>query len=279
MRLNINSEGLPNKIEKYVISKMNLKAPMCYGNMKEGELNKIYQNTQETFPNYKDEINKNIILSMRSSWVKNHMITKHKNLYINSKNILKDYKNNKDVLEISENYDVSPLNILRFVFDKIYHKKLTKIILNQEQLEEHDREQLNEAINNDAYALINHSKILNESLEFEDMIKKILDSMKITYKTQEELVNEQTKIYGRPINTPDFQIKSDLFINDLKINWIDAKNFYGSNIPFVKNKIESQTKKYLDTWGSGCIIFGLNFNEDLKFPEIVITDYESFSKK
>jgi hypothetical protein len=276
MRLNIKIKGLPNKIEKYVISNINLSPPKCYASMQEDELNKVYQKTLETFPNYKGDLNKNIILSMRSSWIKNHMITKHKNLYINSKKILTDYKNNIDVLQISENYDVSPLNILRYVFDKIYHKKLTKIIINPDELDEHDKIQLDKAINNDNYALISHSKILSESIEFEESIQKILDSMNIRYKTQEQLVEEQIKKHGKPINTPDFLINSDLFINDFKINWIDAKNFYGSKVPFVENKIKAQTKKYLDTWGPGCIIFNLSFNDELRYPNILIADYKSF---
>jgi len=44
-----------------------------------------------------------------------------------------------------------------------------------------------------------------------------LDKNNIKYKTQEELVAEQIKNHGVPINTPDFLIKSDLYINGRKI--------------------------------------------------------------
>ena len=36
------------------------------------------------------------------------------------------------------------------------------------------------------------------------------------------------KKYNKAINTPDFLILSNLEINGIKINWIDAKNFYGA---------------------------------------------------
>ncbi len=276
--INITINGLPNKIEKFVLSNINLRPAKSYAKMEENELNKVYQKTIETFPTQKDMINKQLILSMRANWVKNHMIIHHKNLMINSKKILSSYKDNISVLSLSEQFDVSPLNILRHVFDKLYHKKLTKLINNPNELDEHDKNQLNLAIDNDAYALIDNTKIREDSIEFEKSIQQILDMYSIKYKTQEDLVEEQIKEYGKPINTPDFLILSDFYINNFKINWIDAKNFYGSNIPFVKKKIEIQTKKYLDKWGPGCVIFSLGFNDNIKYPNILLSDYKSIKK-
>jgi hypothetical protein len=79
-----------------------------------------------------------------------------------------------------------------------------------------------------------------------------------------DAVDEQIKINGKPINTPDFLIKSQFVINGKKINWIDAKNFYGSNIKFIKTKINKQIVKYNQAYGSGCIIFSLGYNEKYK---------------
>jgi hypothetical protein len=276
--LKIKTRGLPNKIEKFILSNINLKPPKSYAKISDTELSNVYEKSIQTFPNNKDQISKNVIQSIRANWIKNHMITHHKNLLINSKQILKSYKNNSNVLELSERYDVSPLNIIRFVFNKLYHKKLTKLINNPNNLnnlDEYDRQQLNIAIENDAYAIIDNSKIKDESIEFEKLVQKVLDTYSVKYKTQDELTEEQIKEYGKPINTPDFLIISDLYINDMKINWIDAKNFYGSNIPFVKEKIEVQTKKYLDKWGSGCVVFNLGFNEEIKYPNILLTDYKN----
>jgi hypothetical protein len=134
------------------------------------------------------------------------------------------------------------------------------------------------AIENDVYALIDQSQIQKDSEKFELDIKKILDQNNIKYKTQEELVVEQIKNHGMPINTPDFLIKSDLYINGRKINWIDAKNFYGSNVPFVSDKIKKQTEKYVKTWGPGSIIFSLGFNEKLHYNNIILIDYRELEK-
>jgi hypothetical protein len=89
------------------------------------------------------------------------------------------------------------------------------------------------------------------------------------------LAKEQMKNNNYPTNTPDFFILDDLNINGVKINWIDAKNFYGSNCKFIKNKIKKQTDKYLKEWGSGSIIFKLGFNSKLNFPGILLINYNS----
>jgi len=54
---------------------------------------------------------------------------------------------------------------------------------------------------------------------------------------------------------------SNLYINGFKVNWIDAKNYYGVNTYIIKNNINKQSKKYINNFGSGCIIFRYGFNE------------------
>ena len=82
-------------------------------------------------------------------------------------------------------------------------------------------------------------------INFENKIKFVLDKLSIRYKTQLELSDEQIRLEGISYNTPDFLILDELYINGNKINWIDAKNFYGSNTKFMIKKIKSQTKKYI----------------------------------
>jgi hypothetical protein len=225
--LNINIKSLPNNIEKFVISILNLKPPYCYGFINTLELNNVVIKTKNKFKNYENMITKKLIKSIRASFMRNFMMFNHKNLTINSKNIYSDYKNDIDVLDISKKYDISPLNIIRFIFDNKYSNKLTFLIKNTNLLNNYDLQQLNIAICNDTFALINQSTIHSESLLFENIVEKFLIKNNIKFKTQEQLVKEQTKLYGKPTITPDFLILSDLFINNIKINWIDAKNFYG----------------------------------------------------
>jgi hypothetical protein len=141
-----------------------------------------------------------------------------------------------------------------------------------------DEKQLEIGASNDLYALINQDEVLKKSNNFEFSIQNILDSLGIKYKTQNELAIEQIKELNKAINTPDFLILDDLIINGNKIKWIDAKNFYGLNNQYIKKRIKHQTKKYLDEWGSGAIIFNLGFCSELKLNNILFMDYYSFEK-
>ena len=273
--LNIDIKSLPNNIEKFVISILNLKPPYCYGFINSLELNNVVIKTKNKFKNYENMITNKLIKSIRASFMRNFMMFNHKNLTINSKNIYSDYKNDIDVLDISKKYNVSPLNLLRDIFFKKYKEKLTKLILDKNSLSSYDLKQLNIAIKNDAYSLVNQDSILYESLKFEKKVEEFLKINNIKFKTQEQLVKEQIKLYNKPINTPDFYILSDLYINNNKINWIDAKNFYGANTKFINYNIKKQTKKYINEFGSGSIIFNLGFNEKLQFNNILIIDYIS----
>jgi hypothetical protein len=263
-----NSVPLSNEIEQYIIKLLDKKPYQCYTRIENNEVDYIHDKILQKF---NININKNIILSIRASYVKNHMINNHKNINYNKKKIIMDY-NNINILEISTKYDVSPLNLIRFIFKQKYSKKLTYLIKHTNILTKYDLSQLNLAIDNDIYALIDNNVVLTESINYELDIQNFLDKHNIKYNTQDQLVEEQTKLYGRPISTPDFLIKSNLFIDNKKINWVDAKNYYGANISFIKKSINKQILKYNKNYGYGCIIFKLGFNDSLKFNNTLLLD-------
>lgn len=290
---NIHINPLDSNIEKYIFSKLDLTPYKSYSKMTDKEIEKIYNKVINKFksksltsststrssPGLPEYFCPEIILSIRANLMRSHMIINHKKVVSYGPNIIKDYNNGMGVLELSTKYDGSPLNILRLVFDFKYKKKLTQLIKGNKILSSRDTTQLDIAISNDLYALINQDKILKKSTEFELKIQEILDKLGVHYKTQEQLAQEQLEESDKVTNTPDFLILDDLWINEQKINWIDAKNFYGLNTQYVKKRIKHQTKKYLDAWGSGSIIFSLGFSSKLKIPGILFIDYYSFETK
>jgi hypothetical protein len=270
---------LSNIIEKYVIGKLNKKPPESYDKINPDELNFIYNQIMDSFDkSHTKNFSIQIILSIRANMMREHMIITHRKIISKEKLIISDYNSGTDLKELVIKYDGSPLNLLRIIFQYKYHKKLNKIIKNKQILSSHDKTQLDWAISHDAYALINQDEILTKSNEFEDKIAYLLDRLNIRYKTQSELASEQIAKSNIATNTPDFLILDELYINEIKINWIDAKNFYGSKSKFMIKKIKSQTSKYINSWGSGSIIFNLGFNSDLKIESILMIDYISFAK-
>ena len=269
-------------IEKYICLKLELNPYKSYAPMSEKEIENMYQRVLNKFTNTSIPIPKyfckEIILSIRANLMRDHMITNHKKVLSSKHSIIDDYENGIGILELSTKYDGSPLNLLRLIFAEKFGKKLTQLIKKNKILSPRDKKELGLAISNDLYALINQDEVLKKSTNFELKIQKILDLNNIRYKTQEQLVEEQIKKSNIATNTPDFLILDDLFINGIKINWIDAKNFYGLNTPYIKKRIKHQTKKYLDTWGSGSIIFNLGFSSKLIVNDILFIDFYSFEK-
>jgi hypothetical protein len=279
MKYNFICKFLSDQIEKYIISEINTKSPECYASLSNEEKinlqNKIINNKVLN----KDKIlNMEIINSIRSAFIKNKMIKNHYFIIKNITNITNDYNSHMSILELTKKYDISPLNLLRTIFKNKYNNDIITLYKNPKLLDDNDKKQLNIAIANDIYALINQDTIQNDAILFENNIQSLLEKNKIKFKTQVELTREQIKLYGYPKSTPDFLLdkNEELYFNNVKINWIDAKNFYGSNIDFIKNKIKKQIKKYINNYGSGCIIFSLGFNEKLIFENCIIIDFNSF---
>jgi hypothetical protein len=270
MNINIKINPISNDIEKYILSKANLKPPLSYGPITDFEINYIKTKVDLKF---NTNINPRIIGSIKSTFMKNYIIDTFYKLHTHSKNIIKLYSQ-LNIIKLCEKYDISPMTIIRFVFESKYKLKLSQLIKSNIILEPYDIQQLKLATESDIYSQIDQTGNQTEALEFEKKIESILKRSNIKYKTQEDLTQIQIKSHGRAFNTPDFVISSDLIINGVKINWIDAKNFYGSNIKFIKTKIKKQIQKYIDTYGTGLIVFNLGFNEKLKFDHTLILDYE-----
>jgi hypothetical protein len=270
-KITINIKNIiPDEIEKFIIKKINKNAPECYSEITDDELNQINKKVFETF---NININNHIIASIKSAYIKNYIIKNYFILNKNSKYILENYS--KDgVLKLSNKFNLSPMTIIRFVFDHIYHQKL-KDLLVKNKLTIYDQEQFKLANQNDIYVTLNQNDQSEQSILFEKQIEEFLIKNNVEYKTQEQLTKEQIIKFGKAINTPDFLITSEFIINSKKINWIDAKNFYGSNIEFIISKIKKQIKKYLESYGSGCLIFNYGFNSNLLFQDVLILNYDS----
>jgi len=261
---------IPNEIEQFIINKINKKPPLSYGQITDVELEIIKNKVFDTF---KIKISKYIIVSIKSGYMKNFIIKNFSNLKKNSKSILNEYKTD-GILQISEKYNISPMTILRYVFNSIYHKKLKELI-NSNILSSRDKAQLILSEKNDIYVSLDQEDQSKYSIDFEKKIEDFLIKNKVDYKTQKQLTQEQIIKYGKAINTPDFLITSELIINSKKINWIDAKNFYGSNIDFIITKTKKQIKKYINSHGPGCLIFNHGFNSKLNYNNVLILDYDS----
>jgi hypothetical protein len=221
------------------------------------------------------------IRSIRSEYTKNLIIKQHYIISNNIANITQKYNSN-NILKLSKIYKFPPVMMLKMILiNKGFIKNnidnafldVHKNILN---LSQNDLEQIKIAKKNDVFSLIDTKKQLEQSLLFEKRIERILKKHNIAYKTQENLLKEQMELYGRAISTPDFLLQSDLCINNIKINWIDAKNYYLSCTKFSQKKIKKQIGKYINLYGSGAIICKLGACNSLQFNKTIIIPFDDF---
>jgi hypothetical protein len=139
------------------------------------------------------------------------------------------------------------------------------------------------AYKNDSESPQNALSIMRESQEFENKLIKWLKKQKMDFKTQEDLVIEQTKLYGRAIITPDVLFTNPITIkarnpdgttSEHKVKWIDAKNFILAPYKqdFIEKKIKEQADKYVAEYGPGAFVFHYGFTKGLSYPGCVILD-------
>ena len=204
VRLKTIIKPISQKTESEIIKLLSLSPPTCYARTDENLINNI---SSKLF------VSKSLVTSAKSAHIKNKMIKNHHKLESNIDSITKLYeKQCMPILKLSEKFDGSPLNIIRIIFKKRYPDVKIKEILNspEEFLSPFDKEQFDIAMANDIYAPIDNGKQLENSMEFEHNVEKILVDNNVTFKTQEELVEIQMKEFGKPICTPDFLITNDL---------------------------------------------------------------------
>ena len=221
------------------------------------------------------------ILSIRSSYMTMKIMKNSNRMKYLIKKIYKLYEKNISLKILSKKYDLPPIPLIKNIFHKKkYSKDTIKSFFygkNLHKLNSFDINQLNFAIENDIFNKVVQTSQIENSENFEIEVGDFLKKHNIKFKTQEELVKDQTELYGRPINTPDFLILSDFYINNKKINWIDAKNFYGANTYLIKKKTKKQVYKYINEYGFGSIFFSLNFSEKLNFDNVLLVNFNSIN--
>jgi hypothetical protein len=156
------------------------------------------------------------------------------------------------------------------IFRRIFGKKINISNLNQR-----DKEEFDFAKNYDIASPYEQKNRHQYALDFENDIKSILDKNNIPYFSQDELVSQQIKKYGKAMSTPDFLLKEPILINNNIINWIDAKNYFGTNVQLYYNSIAKQSLKYVDWYGSGAFIFkyGHSHNKKYTFNNTMLIDW------
>jgi len=284
MKLNVKINPIPYNYERNLLKY--LIYPGKYNILSKEKETILLKKINKYNKLYNLKLNINIMYSIRSAYMSEKIMMNNHKLIRKNKQLYNVYNQGMNILQISQKYDFAPILILKQI---LYKLKLSKsntkdifhLYLNNKQDHLQKKYKLNNriinqiplALNNDIFNRIDQSKSIKNSENFEVILGKYLTNKGVVFKTQDILVKEQIKKYGRPISTPDFLINSELLINGKNIRWIDAKNFYGANTKIIRRSTRKQIQKYINNYGFGCIVFSMNFSDKLNFENVILIDF------
>jgi hypothetical protein len=227
---------------------------------------------------------KNFMWSIYKMFLREKVTENHKYLLNNTTNIIKDYSNGTSLEKIVKKYDQPPGNVYRVILKGYYGIKSPdeiKSILKYERIPKKYKSVIFPEVTwvneNDVITGADQQKVQEKALAYEEQIATFLKENGIEYETQENLVEQQEKEYGRAVATPDFLFKSKVYLNNCPISWIDAKHSYGGNMHFVKKSLTKQVARYNKLWGYGALLFSGSFSNELKIPGALLITYSAES--
>lgn len=211
------------------------------------------------------------ILALRSSIMKNKVITRFQLIARMLHDIAAEYGRGVGILTLSQTYDFPPLHLMRAVLrfrgsNKIAESELTGRDLEQFQLARA------EDITSGDHDTITAAEAASAEAAFVDRVR----ALGIPLKDQADLTAEQELSHGRAIITPDILFTEPVRINGADVHWIDYKNYVGADIQFLRASNRKQAARYTDKFGPGAFAYSGGFVEGVTIPGAIMLDARAF---
>ena len=191
--------------------------------------------------------------------------------------MLRDWKNGKTLMEISNFHNFPPILISMFIFleDGASKKQFWEYIRCPDLLESPETaKEVYDVVKNDLV----YSPQANESqkergLWGEGLLQGWLDEQSIKYKTENDLRG------GEGQKTPDCLLDEPMLYEGKKIYWIESKASFGDNVEFRFNS-RKQLCPYTNLFGPGLVVYWTGCLNDMECPEnVYISDMTVLDKK
>ena len=239
--INLNDE---NKIIENITSK--LKFPECFDKSFGNELN------------FDDLL---IIKTLIRIIVKNIIFTNASDFNSHDE-LIQDYKNKINIMDLSKKYKLAPLYLLNIIFKKKYSHSIIYINKNKNIMNDYDYNSFTKAKSHDDYTLEPNIYMNKDWLEYKEYIKHFLYKLKIKFIEH------------------DYWFEISDSINN-KLKWICFSNDYGACLEKkysneLNKNIDFLTNKY--NMYQGIIFYSNNFCDNLDTTNW-ISVYLSFDKK
>jgi len=186
----------------------------------------------------------------------------------NTGRMLKEWKQGRTLLEISEKWRFPPILTAMFIFmeDGASRKEFWEYINDPNIARSKDlRNEIVEIRNADlVYSPEANERQRQRGIWGETLLHEWLDGQDISYRTEEDLRG----VYDK---TPDALLDEPMSYKGRKINWVESKASFGDNTEFRYNS-KKQLVPYTGLFGPGLVIYWLGCLDDLEEPEGVYVD-------
>lgn len=231
-----------------------------YKTLEGTELKRFRRFVKEVGIKYQAVIPIECAISIRSVVLKDRVIRGYSRMNRVVSRISIEY-NTKTILQVSKKYDFPPLNLLRgillyrgfepsVIYDVFTGKTSAETILKGRNLEQYKL-----ALQNDAEASFNQAEVARIAAANELRVVEWFRGIGAVMKTQEQLVEEQVKEHGRAVATPDILFMEPVYINGVRVHWLDYKDYTATEISFIFNSNVDQASRYVEKWGPGVLCY------------------------
>ncbi len=213
-------------------------------------------------------------LSLRSALLQQKTVYSHGQLQARGKAIIRLYREGMSIVDLSKKFDFPPMNVFRVVLKEMGWSKsrIKETLRSPSKFKERERNEFKAAEDADRVSNVDQSETHVRADLFEEILADWFENQGVRVRRQGEMVKEQMKEHGRPVNTPDLLFLDHVEINGEPVAWIDAKHFYGADVNFQRKKIVKQSGRYVDSWGQGALVFRHGFCENVHIPGTVLLD-------
>lgn len=185
--------------------------------------------------------------------------------------ISKMYESGHDIVSLSNIYRCPPVMLLEKIL--AVKKVLLTEFTDHSILNDRDSKSLADAALYDDNNYTNKKKRRTEAAENEEKFVNWMRSTGARFKTQEDLVEEQTEEFGGPVATPDILFMEAVSINGVSVKWVEFKDYTGVPDGVLYKSNIRQVKKYTDKWGAGAIVYRQSFVSDTMFPRNITLEW------
>jgi len=213
-------------------------------------------------------------LSLRSALLQQKTVYSHGQLQSRGKALVRLYREGVSIVDLSKKFDFPPMNVFRVVLKEMGWSKsrIKETLRSPSKFKQRERDEFEAAEKADRVSNVDQSVTHERADIFEEILADWFEDQGVRVRRQGEMVKEQMKEHGRPVNTPDLLFLDHVEINGEPVAWIDAKHFYGADVDFQRKKIAKQATRYVDSWGQGALVFRHGFCNNVHIPGTVLLD-------